>query len=143
MASTGRRLLLAALFASSPTMALAADPAATDDPYIWLEQVSAPESLAWVETENKRSLGVLESDPRFTALNADALKILEATDRIPWPNQIGGHITNFWQDADHVHGLWRATTPASYLTASPQWRTLIDLDALAGADIFVWVCSGA
>jgi prolyl oligopeptidase len=143
MASTGRRLLLAALFASCPTMIQAADPAPADDPYIWLEQVSSPQSLAWVETENKRSLGVLESDPRFAGLNADALKILEATDRIPWPNQIGGHITNFWQDADHIHGLWRATTPASYLTASPQWRTLIDLDALAAADKTGWVWKGA
>jgi prolyl oligopeptidase len=143
MASSSRRLLLAALLASLPTMIQAADPTPTDDPYIWLEQVSSPDSLAWVNRENKRTLGLLEGDPRFAALNADALKILEATDRIPMPNQIGGQITNFWQDADHVHGLWRATTPADYLTATPQWRTLLDLDALSTADKTGWVWKGA
>jgi prolyl oligopeptidase len=143
MASSSRRLLLAALLASLPTMIQAADPAPTDDPYIWLEQVSSPESLAWVNRENARTLGLLEGDPRFAALNADALKILEATDRIPMPNQIGGQITNFWQDANHVHGLWRATTPADYLSAAPQWRTLLDLDALSAADKTGWVWKGA
>jgi len=143
MASPSRRLLFAALLASLPTMIQAADPDPADDPYIWLEQVSSPESLAWVNRENARTLGLLEGDPRFAALNADALKILEATDRIPMPNQIGGQITNFWQDADHVHGLWRATTPADYLTARPQWRTLLDLDALSAADKTGWVWKGA
>jgi prolyl oligopeptidase len=136
-------LLLAALLASTPAMIHAADPAPADDPYIWLEQVASPESRAWVETENKRTLGLLESDPRYAAFDADMLKILEATDRIPMPNQVAGQITNFWQDADHVHGLWRTTSPAGYLTANPQWRTLIDLDALSAADKASWVWKGA
>ena len=138
-----RPLLLAMLLASTPAMTFAADPAPAGDPYIWLEQVASPESQAWVETENKRTLGLLESDSRFATLNADALHILEATDRIPMPNQIAGQITNFWQDAEHVHGLWRTTTPASYATANPQWRTLIDLDALSAADKASWVWKGA
>lgn len=143
MPSKFRPLLLGMLLASTPVMSLAADPASADDPYIWLEQVSSPESKAWVETENKRTLGLLEGDSRYATLDAEALQILEATDRIPMPNQIAGQITNFWQDADHVHGLWRTTTPASYLTANPQWRTLIDLDALSTADKTGWVWKGA
>jgi len=141
MPSSPRRLLLAALLVSLPVIGHAADPA--DDPYLWLEQVSSPQSQAWVETENKRTLGLLESDPRFAQLNADALHILEATDRIPMPNQINGRITNFWQDATHVHGLWRTTSPASYLSRQPQWRTLLDLDALSAADKTSWVWKGA
>ena len=143
MASASRRLLLTALLATFPTMSLAADPAPADDPYVWLEQVSAPDSLAWVDRENKRTLGLLESDVRFAGLYGDALRIMEATDRIPMPNQIGGSIANFWQDADHVHGLWRAATPAAYLGAHPQWRTLLDLDALSAADKASWVWKGA
>lgn len=138
-----RPLLLAALLASTPAMTFAADPAPADDPYVWLEQVASSESQAWVERENKRTLGLLEGDSRFATLNAEALKILEAADRIPMPNQIAGQITNFWQDAEHVHGLWRTTTPASYATANPQWRTLIDLDALSAADKASWVWKGA
>jgi prolyl oligopeptidase len=119
--------------ASVPALA-ATEPAPAADPYIWLEQVSSPESLAWIDNENKRSLAVLETDPRFETLYSDALKIAEATDRIPTPNQTGGGILNFWQDADHVHGIWRMATPASYLTANPHWHTLIDLDALSATE---------
>jgi len=140
MAHAPRRLLFAALLASCPALSHAAEPA--NDPYLWLEQVSSPESDAWVAAENKRSLGLLESDPRFATLNAEALHIMEATDRIPTPNQIGDQITNFWQDKDHVHGIWRTTSPTSYRGATPQWRTLIDLDALSAADKTGWVWKG-
>jgi prolyl oligopeptidase len=143
MPSIARPLLLGALLASTPAMILAADTPTADDPYIWLEQVSSPQSQAWVETENKRTIGLLEGDSRFATLDAEALHILEATDRIPMPNQIAGQVANFWQDANHVHGIWRTTTPASYLTAGPQWRTLIDLDALSKTDAASWVWKGA
>lgn len=143
MASPGRRLLLSAVLASLAVMSAAAAPPSAADPYIWLEQVSSPESLAWVDTENKRSLGVLESDSRFATLYADALKIVEATDRIPMPNQIGDQITNFWQDADHVHGIWRTTSAASYLAAAPVWHTILDLDAQSATDKIGWVWKGA
>ena len=42
-------------------------------------------------------------------LQADALTIAEAKDRIPAPELSGGQIYNFWQDADHVRGIWRQT----------------------------------
>lgn len=135
-----RPCLLAAAALLAP-MSVAAPPA--DDPYLWLEQVSSPRALAWVDAENKASLGVLEADPRYAGLYADALKILEATDRIPAPDQVGGRIVNLWQDATNAQGLWRATTPASYLTATPRWRTLIDLDALSAAEKVKWVWKGA
>lgn len=118
-------------------------PAEAPDPYLWLEQVEAPRAMAWVEAENSRSLGILEGDPRFAALQADALAIVEATDKIPMPRQRGDTLVNFWQDATHVRGLWRATTPDSYRGASPVWRTLIDLDALAAAEHANWVWHGA
>nr|WP_223797828.1 prolyl oligopeptidase family serine peptidase [Sphingomonas nostoxanthinifaciens] len=113
------------------------------DPYLWLEDINGARPLAWVEAENRRSLGVLESDPRYAGLYADALRIAEATDRIPTPNLIGGEVANFWQDASHVQGVWRMTSPASYRTPTPAWRTLIDLDALSKADGTTWVWHGA
>ena len=58
------------------------------------------------------------ADPRFAGLFADALRIAQAKDRIPAPELIGGGIYNFWQDADHVRGIWRRTTPADYATPS-------------------------
>ena len=43
----------------------------------------SPRSLAWVEAENAQTFAVFEKDARYAALFADALKIAEATDRIP------------------------------------------------------------
>ncbi len=113
------------------------------DPYLWLEDVSSPRAMAWVEAENARSLAVLQGDPHYAAFYAAALKIAEATDRIALPNQIGGQITNLWQDAAHVHGVWRMTSPADYEKHAPAWQTLLDLDALVAAEKTNWVWAGA
>ena len=113
------------------------------DPYIWLEDISAPRSLAWVEGENTRTLAVLQQDRRYAGFYADALRIAEATDRIAMPGLIGERVVNFWQDASHVQGIWRTTTLDSYLSPTPSWRTLIDLDALSAADKQTWVWHGA
>jgi prolyl oligopeptidase len=112
------------------------------DPYIWLEDVNAPRSLAWVETENKRSLAVLESDPRYGTLHAEALALAQAKDRIPTPDFLNGDVYNFWQDADHVRGLWRRTTSEDYANAAPDWTTVLDLDQLAKDEHANWVHKG-
>ena len=124
-------------------LATAASGGAMDDPYIWLEDPYAPKALAWVEAENARTLSILEQDPAYPALYADALKIAEATDRIPTPNLIAGQVTNFWQDATHVRGIWRLTTPAGYAQTTIAWKTVLDLDALSTAEKANWVWKGA
>lgn len=113
------------------------------DPYIWLEEAESPRALDWVKAENARSLAVLQGDPRYQGLHDDALRILTATDRVPAPGFGQGHIDNFWQDAQHVRGLWRRTTLESYRTANPVWETIIDFDALAAAENKNWVYEGA
>jgi prolyl oligopeptidase len=132
---------------ASPVAATSAIPSAgateAADPYLWLEDVRSPRAMAWVEAENAKSLGVLEGDRRFNGLYADALKIAEAKDRIPAPSFAAGDIYNFWQDADHVRGIWRYTTPAGYLSSKPHWKTALDLDALAKSQHANWVWEGA
>jgi prolyl oligopeptidase len=115
---------------------------AAGDPYIWLEDVSGPRSLAWVEAENKRSLAVLESDPRYTTLHAEALALAQAKDRIPTPEFLNGDVYNFWQDADHIRGLWRRTTSEDYANPSPDWTTVLDLDQLSKDEHANWVYKG-
>ena len=120
--------------------------AATDttaDPYLWLEDMHGEKALAWVEEENARSLAVLKGDPRYEAFHQDALKIVNAADRIPMPELIGDTIYNFWQDPTNVRGLWRRTTPASYATAAPAWETVLDLDKLSADEKANWVWDGA
>ena len=113
------------------------------DPHLALEVVESPDSLAWVKAQNDRTLPVLSDDPRFAGLQAQALKILSARDRIAAPNFIGQDVFNFWQDETHVRGIWRRTTLASYKTAAPVWEPVLDIDALAKAEGQNWIWKGA
>jgi prolyl oligopeptidase len=112
------------------------------DPYIWLEQLDSPRAMAWVHVENDKTVAVLEKDPRYANLYKDSIAIAEAKDRIPTPNTLDGAIFNFWQDSDHVRGIWRRTTPESYRSSAPTWTTVLDLDALAKAEKANWVMKG-
>jgi prolyl oligopeptidase len=113
------------------------------DPFLWLEQTHGARALAWVKAENAKTLAVLQKDPRFAAFYADALRVGEATDRVPYPEIVDGRIYNFWQDSAHPRGIWRTTTPAGYAAATPVWKTVLDLDALAQTEGKNWVWQGA
>jgi len=115
----------------------------TADPYRWLEDVSGARAMSWVKAENAKTTNVLEKDPRFAGFYKSALTMAQATDRIPNAAFIGGQLYNFWQDSAHVRGIWRNTTLASYRTATPQWTTVLDLDALAKSEKANWVWKGA
>jgi prolyl oligopeptidase len=113
-----------------------------DDPYIWLEDAHGARPMAWVESENAKTLAVFERDPRYPQLYADALAIAEADDRIPVPSIVGGLIFNFWQGKDSAHGYWRKATLDSYRTASPEWTTVLDLDQLSLGEKANWFTKG-
>ena len=123
--------------------AATASPASAEDPYLWLEEVEGERAMEWVKERNERTLGILQSDPRYDRLQSEALKILEATDRIAMPGFRGRTIYNFWQDKDHVRGLLRRTTLASYRSADPKWETVLDVDALSASEGANWVYRGA
>jgi prolyl oligopeptidase len=132
---------------SAPPAASAPGPAAAasagDDPYVWLEKVDSAEAMDWVRAENKKSLTALEADPRFAAFNAQALAIAQTRDRIPMAHQIDGGLWNFWQDADHVRGIWRVTSRKDYdAGGAPAWKTMLDLDKVAAAEHANWVWQG-
>ena len=114
-----------------------------DDPYLWLEPFASPKISEWISAHNNKTFAELEADPRYKIFYDQALAIAEAKDRNPTGAFIGGKIYNFWQDADHVRGIWRRTSAASYATATPEWETVLDLDALAAADKANWVWKGA
>ena len=121
----------------------AAPPAGGEDPFLWLEQAHGERAMQWVKAENIKTDAALGRDPRFKVLFQDAKVILEAKDRIPEPSVIAGQIFNFWQDADHPHGMWRQTSQAEYQSTAPNWRTVIDLDALSKFEKANWFWKGA
>ncbi len=114
-------------------------PAERADNYVWLEDVNGPRAMAWVKAENERTAKILQSDPRFATLEAEALKVLESPDRLAIPQFRQGTVYNTWQDAQHVHGILRRTSLADYLTPQPNWQTVLDYDALAAKDNQKWV----
>ena len=113
-----------------------------DDPYIWLEDVNGAKPMAWVHEHNAKTQAVLEADPRYQQYYNEALAIAQAEDRIPNGNFISGEIYNFWQDANHVRGIWRRTSIDDYATGHPTWETVLDLDALSAAEKANWVWKG-
>lgn len=125
-----------------PTISQAQTPDPVD-PYIWLEEVSSPRSMAWVEHQNETTTNRLEADRRYARNYAEALEIAGAKDRIPEPEFVHGEIYNFWQDPDHLRGIWRKTTLDDYSSQQPHWTTVLDIDALNKAEGKSWVFKGA
>lgn len=127
---------------TSPPSAASGVPGEAEDPYIWLEEARSDRALAWVRAENDKTLAQLANDPRFEALKAEALAILDAEDRIPMVSFRPDGLYNFWQDRANPRGVLRRTTLESYRTDTPQWETVLDIDALARADNREWVYQG-
>ena len=114
------------------------------DPYLWLEEIDGDRAMAWVNEHNAHSLGVLQGDPRYDGLHEQALTIVQSRDRIPGPGfNHDGTVDNFWQDAEHVRGIWRTTSLDSYRTEAPVWETILDIDALSTAEGKNWVYKGS
>ncbi|HWU80428.1 MAG TPA: S9 family peptidase, partial [Caulobacter sp.] len=115
-----------------------------DDPYIWMEEIEGTRAMDWAKAQNGKTLPVLQGDARYADLEAKALAILNAKDRVPGVSFAGdGSLRNFWQDKDHVRGIWRKTTLDSYRAAEPAWETILDVDALSKAENANWVFKGA
>ncbi|WP_395337576.1 prolyl oligopeptidase family protein [Novosphingobium sp. BL-8H] len=129
-------------------MSIAATPAPVDprdpaDPWIWLEDLDGARSMEWVKAHNAVTEKRLEADPRYQTFYNQALTIMGAQDRIPAPRFLNGQIYNFWQDEQHLRGIWRRTTLADYRNAQPSWQTVLDIDALGKAEGKSWVFKGA
>jgi prolyl oligopeptidase len=114
-----------------------------EDPFIWLEDVEGERALNWVKKRNQESSKALGEDPRFSTFFEEAKSLLTATDRIPYGNYRGRYVYNFWQDKNHVRGLWRRATLESYSKANTEWDTLLDIDELAKLEDENWVFKGS
>ncbi len=121
----------------------AAAPAA-DDPYLWLEEIEGERALSQVKAWNAATDAQLTKSPGFATDEARARTILDDAAQIALPEDVlGDQVTNLWRDAKNPRGLWRIATLASYRAGTPQWRTLIDVDALGRAEGKSWVWHGA
>ena len=117
--------------------------AAGVDPNLWLEDIEGAKAIDWVKERNKTSLAELEGDKRYEPLRQEMRAILNAQDKIAWPSWRGGMIYNFWQDAEHVRGLWRRAALAEYRKKDPKWEIILDVDKLGRDENESWVYKGA
>ncbi len=117
--------------------------AQTTDPFQYLEEVDSKASLDWVEQQNKGTVSFLQTLPKYQAIYDKSLEIFNSPDRIAYPSIIGNNIYNFWQDKEHVRGIWRRCSKESYMSGSPAWETVLDIDQLSAQDNVKWVYKGA
>ncbi|MFM8179057.1 MAG: S9 family peptidase, partial [Candidatus Kapaibacterium sp.] len=91
--------------------------------------------MTFVEGQNaivKQRLRATSEDAAvYDAVFAKSMETYNSTDRIAYPRPLGGYVYNFWQDEDHVRGVWRRCTQASYDAGTPAWETLLDIDAMS------------
>mmetsp|Transcript_47741 Transcript_47741/g.88926 ORF Transcript_47741/g.88926 Transcript_47741/m.88926 type:complete len:820 (+) Transcript_47741:9-2468(+) len=116
----------------------------TADPHAWLEDVLGEKQLEWAKGRNEECIATV-GDPSKLETYKRILAIYDSKDKIPGLRRIGndGFYYNFWKDENHVQGIWRKTTLASYRSDTPEWTTVIDVDALpppttGTASTWVW-----
>jgi prolyl oligopeptidase len=136
--------LLRAFLPFASLALVAAVPAPADDPYLWLEQIEGPRALAQVKEWNGQTEAALTAMPGYEDYRARARAILDDKQQIALPENVQGDmVTNLWRDAKNPRGLWRVSPLAAYRAGKPQWRTLIDVDALGKQEGKSWVWHGA
>ncbi|MGB5852081.1 MAG: prolyl oligopeptidase family serine peptidase [Rhodanobacter sp.] len=126
----------------TPPATTAAHQVASDDPWLWLEDIRGARPLAWVKQQNARTRARFASDAGFDRTRDEILQVLDSDARIPYVNRMGGELYNFWRDKSHPRGVWRRTTLAEYRKAEPKWEVLLDIDALNKAEGKRWVFKG-
>jgi prolyl oligopeptidase len=144
MARLVRGLMIAGLVGAALSAASAAPPKMAADPNLYLEQVDGVRALTTVKAWNAKTRAELEKQPGFADYRAKALALLSTNQKIAEPDQVlGDKVLNFWQDEQHPRGIWRVSPLADFAVGKPQWRTLIDIDAMSKADKKNWVFKGA
>ncbi len=143
LAHTCQALVVAAGLSAVAGTIPAQEPALSNDPYAWLEDVTGDKPMQWVKSENARTEAEIASTPEFKQLEGRILAMLDSDAKIPGVEKIGDYYYNFWKDKNHERGLWRRTTLAEYRKPQPQWETILDLDALNQAEGENWVWHGA
>ena len=99
------------------------------DPHASLEKVLDEDNLKWVEQQNKVTVDRL-GEIRGTKTYERILEALDSKDKIPAAYEIGDKLYNFWQDDQHVQGIWRRASLDSYKSDNVEWETVLDIDAL-------------
>ncbi len=141
--SIGPFQLTAQVPATVPAQVPAQVSAQVTDPYAWLEEINGTRAMEFVKKQNARTIDMLSQREDYQRIYKRSLEIYTSQDRITFPTIYGKYCYNFWQDKEHARGIWRRASKESYMSGKPEWRTLIDVDALSKKDSIPWVFKSA
>jgi prolyl oligopeptidase len=109
------------------------------DEFLWLEEIDGTRALTWTGKQKLLAENLLERDLRFESLKESVSRILTTDQRIDYGHFSSGYVYNFWQDKQHVRGIFRRTSLVSYASADTIWDLLLDIDELAIDESENWV----
>ncbi|HDZ04717.1 hypothetical protein LCGC14_0345290 [marine sediment metagenome] len=116
---------------------------AQEDKYLWLEEVDGKKSLEFVERQNKATLEELTAENDYESMFDNSLAIYNSSEKLVYPAILGDFAYSFWQDKNHIRGIWRRSSLESYTSGNPVWETLLDLDELSKKENKKWVYKGS
>ncbi|HID3974754.1 TPA: prolyl oligopeptidase family serine peptidase [Enterobacter cloacae] len=108
-----------------------------------LERPQDDAALCWVAAQNNKTIAQFTQSGRFQQMQQLILTSLNDQANIPWGTHYHNTVYNFWQDDHHPRGIWRRTHETSYLSADPEWETVLDIDCLNKDEVANWSFSGA
>lgn len=100
-------------------------------------------ALCWVAEQNRLTMAKFAQGRRFQQMQQTLLQSLNDQANIPWGDHYHETVYNFWRDDAHPRGIWRRTHETSYLTAEPEWDTVLDIDRLNEEEGANWSWHGA
>jgi prolyl oligopeptidase len=108
----------------------------------WLNEHGA-QTIKWVNDRDSQTLAQLRADPRFATFETSAADILTDPGRITPVTFMGDYVYQYWQTRSSPFGVWRRTQRGDYLAGTPNWETVIDIQALGVAEHARFIFAGA
>lgn len=100
-------------------------------------------ALRWVVEQNSKTMSEFTQSIRFKNMQQAIFSSLNDKSHIPWVTHYNKTVYNFWQDEHHPRGIWRRTQETSYLTTTPEWEIVLDIEHLNKCENANWSFRGA
>lgn len=110
------------------------------DRFASLEDLDAPETLAFVKQAHGETLARFAQTPEFERLKADITAQLQDERQIPFCQEHRARMYHFHQNVEYPKGVYRVCSAASYRAGMPDWEILFnvaDFDAVLDDDVYL------
>lgn len=131
-----KRIVAGVCLCSILSVSFAAD---VEDPHVWLEDIEGEKALGWVRNLNKVTDESLGADPLYKQLYKEALDALNSKDKLPEITQMGDWVYYLKKNAEHPRGIYLRSKFADFKADKPDWKTVLDIDAMSKVDGVKWV----